>query len=155
MNLRNFAGIAAAFFLTQSGTAAADGGLADGLRQCAAIPDVTKRTACYDALATSTKESPSSFGNETTAQSRADRSAEESDQVQGITARITDYTFTPFGKFVVVLDNGQIWQEQEGESDRAHLSGAGNTISISRGAFGSYAAAINDGHHQFKVTRVK
>jgi hypothetical protein len=155
MNRWNFAALAAAIFLIQTGSAPADGSLADGLRQCAAIADMTKRTACYDTLATSAQQTPSSFGRETTNQARADRRSEESDEIQGIAAKITNYTFTPFGKFVVVLDNGQIWQEQEGDSDRAHLSGTGNTISISRGAFGSYAAVINDGHHQFKVTRVK
>jgi hypothetical protein len=144
MNLRNFAGLSAAFFLVQMGTCLADGTLADGLRQCAAIADVSKRTACYDALATST-QGPSGFG----------LPARDTEQLDSLRARVTAYSFTPFGKFVVVLDNGQIWQQSEGDADRAHLTGATNTIEISRGAFGSYAAVLNDGHHQFKVTRVK
>ncbi|HEY1631846.1 MAG TPA: hypothetical protein VGF56_11055 [Rhizomicrobium sp.] len=119
----------------------ADTSLAEGLRQCAAITDTEKRTACYDALAT-TAQGPAGFGR-------------DSSTLDSIEAKVTAYSFTPFGKFVVVLDNGQIWQQSEGDPDRAHLTGASNTVSISRGAFGSYAATINDGHHQFKVTRVR
>ncbi len=70
---------------------------------------------------------------------------------------MTDYSYTPFGKFIVFLDNGQVWRQQDGDSDRAHFSGdpRDNKVLISRGAFGSYNLQLNDAHHQFKVVRVK
>jgi hypothetical protein len=77
--------------------------------------------------------------------------------VNDITATVTDYSFTPFGKFIVFLDNGQIWRQQEGDSDRAHFQGTptDNKVILTRGAFGSYNLQLNDSHHQFKVIRVK
>ncbi len=74
-----------------------------------------------------------------------------------ITATVTDYSFTPFGKFIVFLDNGQIWRQQEGDADRAHFQGTptDNKVILTRGAFGSYNLQLNDSHHQYKVIRVK
>ncbi|HTQ13400.1 MAG TPA: hypothetical protein VMH86_05945 [Rhizomicrobium sp.] len=100
---------------------------------------------------------PQQFGQESTPQAKREQSAIETTEVDSITAGVTDYSYNPFGKFIVFLDNGQVWRQQEGESDRAHFSGdpKDNKVTITRGAFGSYNLAINDSHHQFKVVRVK
>ena len=66
MKLRNFAGLLVGLCLVQMGTARADTSLAEGLRQCAAITDTEKRTACYDALAT-TSQGPAGFGRDSNA----------------------------------------------------------------------------------------
>jgi len=76
--------------------------------------------------------------------------------LDSITATVTDYSFNPYGKFVVFLDNGQIWKQLESDSGiKARFEKGGkNTIVISRGLIGSYNANINDGP-TYKVTRVK
>lgn len=100
---------------------------------------------------------PQTFGQESTPQAKTEEKTLEQEEVNAITAGVTDYSYTPFGKFIVFLDNGQVWRQQEGDSDRAHFSGApkDNKVTITRGAFGSYNMQVNDAHHQFKVVRVK
>ncbi|HSC60983.1 MAG TPA: hypothetical protein VLC29_07100 [Rhizomicrobium sp.] len=74
--------------------------------------------------------------------------------LDSITAGVSDYSINPFGKFIVFLDNGQVWKEVD--ADIAHFNkGAANTVTIERGALGSYNLRINDGNKVFKVTRVK
>jgi hypothetical protein len=77
--------------------------------------------------------------------------------LDSISANVTDLAFTPFGKFIVFLDNGQIWRQLEGDADRAHFKKdpKDNRITISRGALGSYNLTINDSSKVFKVIRVK
>jgi hypothetical protein len=77
--------------------------------------------------------------------------------LDSITAGVTEYAFTPFGKFVVFLDNGQVWRQQEGDADVAHFykDPKDNQVTISRGFIGSYNLTINDNEKMFKVVRVK
>ncbi len=76
--------------------------------------------------------------------------------LESITAAVTDYSFTPYGKFVVFLDNGQIWRQLESDTGvKARFAKGGkNTVVISRGLIGSYNMNINDGP-TYKVKRVK
>ncbi|MBS0274188.1 MAG: hypothetical protein JSR55_07245 [Proteobacteria bacterium] len=77
--------------------------------------------------------------------------------IDSITAKLTDYSFTPFHKFIIFLDNGQVWRQIQGDSEIAHFSraAADNTVTIERGAIGSYNLRINDSNKIFKVSRVK
>jgi hypothetical protein len=76
--------------------------------------------------------------------------------IDSITAGVSDYAFNPFGHFTVFLDNGQIWQQLEGDVDVAHFSRSHpNKVTISRGALGSYELSINDQDSVFKVKRLK
>ena len=76
--------------------------------------------------------------------------------LDSITATVTDYSFNPYEKFVVFLDNGQIWKQLESDSGKARfLKGEKNTVTISRGFVGSYNLVVNDSNMEFKVTRVK
>ena len=77
--------------------------------------------------------------------------------VDSITAGVSDVAYTPFGKFIVFLDNGQVWRQIEGDADHAIFKrpAKDNKVTISRGFIGSYNLTINDGEKLFKVTRVK
>jgi hypothetical protein len=76
--------------------------------------------------------------------------------IDSITAKVTDYAFNPFGKFVVFLESGQVWKQIGAESDVATLKkGGDNTVLISRGMFGSYNMQFNGSNKVFKVKRVK
>jgi hypothetical protein len=77
--------------------------------------------------------------------------------VDSITAGLTDVAYTPFGRFIVFLENGQVWRQIEGDADRATFKkpAKDNRVTISRGFIGSYNLVINDSAKMYKVTRVK
>ena len=77
--------------------------------------------------------------------------------VERISAAVTDYSLTPIGRFVVFLDNGQVWRQLDADTTRALFkrAAADNKVTISRGAFGSYNLQLNESNALFKVTRVK
>ena len=79
----------------------------------------------------------------------------EPQALDSITAAVTDYSFNPYGRFLVILDNGQIWHQLASDPTTAHFpKGQKNTVTISRGFIGSYNITINDGP-SYKVRRVK
>lgn len=99
---------------------------------------------------------PQQFGSDKLATVHAqEQSAAQT--VDSISAGVTDYAFTPFGKFIVFLDNGQVWRQEEGDADRAFFRKVpkDNTVTIGRGLLGSYNLKINDSEKIYKVTRVK
>ena len=77
--------------------------------------------------------------------------------MDSITASVTEYAFTPFGKFIVFLDNGQVWKQMQGDADHAISSKnpKDNKVTISRGFIGSYNLSVNDSAKIYKVERVK
>ena len=78
-------------------------------------------------------------------------------ELDSITSGVTEYSVNPFGKFIVFLDNGQVWHQLEGDSEVAHFrkNPKDNTVKIERGALGSYNLYINDSVKIYKVTRIK
>ncbi|HWY13711.1 MAG TPA: hypothetical protein VNX86_01060 [Rhizomicrobium sp.] len=77
--------------------------------------------------------------------------------VDSITAGVSEFAYNPVGKFILFLDNGQVWKQIEGDVDRAvfRKPAKDNKVTISRGFIGSYNLTINDSAKVFKVTRVK
>ena len=76
--------------------------------------------------------------------------------IDSITAKVTNYAIDPFGKFVIFLDDDQVWQQLQGDSEHASFhKGGGDTVTISRGFIGSYNLQINDSNKVFKVNRIK
>ena len=104
----------------------------------------------------SQQTTPQQFGND---QLPSTHAAEEhaAAEIDSISAGVTEVSFTPFGKFIVFLDNGQIWRQIEGDADRATFKkpAKDNKVTISRGFIGSYNLSINDSNKVYKVTRVK
>ncbi|HEY5046723.1 MAG TPA: hypothetical protein VII49_01720 [Rhizomicrobium sp.] len=104
----------------------------------------------------SQQTTPEQFGADQLPETHAkeDKAALE---VDSIAAGVTDYAYTPFGKFIVFLDNGQVWRQSEGDADHARFEKIAkeNKVTISRGLLGSYNLKINDSDKLFKVDRVK
>lgn len=101
---------------------------------------------------------PAEFGSERTAAVQEKREEVKArEEITSITTKLTDVAFTPFGKFIVFLDNGQVWRQLPADSDKAHFRStpSDNEVTISRGALGSYNLQINDSEHIYKVSRVK
>ncbi|MGQ0741264.1 MAG: hypothetical protein ACT4OG_03065 [Alphaproteobacteria bacterium] len=157
------------------------------LAQCAEAKDSIERLACFDKLAPQLRETvaamkkpserteedrislfgfdfggvfgsregpttPEEFGK---AQVRAPE--EEVEILESITAGVTEYAMTPFGKFIVFLDNGQVWRQLDADTGVARFlkPASRNKVIISRGLLGSYNLKINDQNLIFKARRVK
>jgi len=76
--------------------------------------------------------------------------------IDSITAAVTDYSFTPYGKFILFLDNGQVWRQLDSDEGEAHFSKSiKHTVTISRGMIGSYNLVVDGASRLFKVRRVK
>ncbi|MGD0190182.1 MAG: hypothetical protein ABSD74_05540 [Rhizomicrobium sp.] len=105
---------------------------------------------------TAQQTTPQQFGADQLPETHAkeDTAAKE---VDSITARVTEYAYTPFGKFIVFLDNGQVWRQVPGDADHAtfHKAASDNTVTVSRGFLGTYNLKINDSEKIFKAERVK
>ena len=99
---------------------------------------------------------PQKFGSENLPETKQ-KVEEAQTELDSITAGLTEVAFTPFGKFIVFLDNGQIWRQLPGDSDLAQFRkpAKNNKVTISRGFIGSYNLTVNDSSKTFKVERVK
>ena len=104
-----------------------------------------------------TQTTPQQFGVENTEAARTERESPQANQIESISAGVTEYAYNPFGKFIVFLDNGQVWKQVPGDADRARFKrkAADNTVAISRGFIGSYNLSINGSNRIYKVTRIK
>jgi len=104
----------------------------------------------------SQQTTPQAFGSDRLPETHA-KEETAAVAVDSITAGVTDYAYTPFGKFIVFLDNGQVWRQIEGDADHAvfRKSAKDNKVTINRGLIGSYNLMINGSERVFKVTRVK
>jgi len=102
---------------------------------------------------------PSEFGRERLEREEAEVAKQEApaplDEV--LFAKPVDITYDALGRFMVVLDNGQIWRQIEGDSttSRFKRNAAENEIRIERGSLGSYNLFINDLNRSVKVRRIK
>ena len=120
----------------------------------AAAPPPSPRTAQpgfgYNSAAPSRQTTPEAFGSE-----NIQRPASAS-PVDSITAAITDFSFTPQGRFILTLANGQMWQQIEGDVVRPMLDHRHTrSVTISRGLLGSYNLSFSDQRGRFKVERTR
>ena len=75
--------------------------------------------------------------------------------IDSITANVKDYAYNPFGKVVVFLEGGEVWQQIQGDPEHAMFSKSGNNVVISRGVMGSYNMQVNGSNKVIKVRRIK
>lgn len=138
------AAVAAALGILAGYSHAADGtdDLVTALTACADEATDAARLACYDALASrvSASRPASSAGNDaerfglgTPARPRAQ--ADAADGPASIQSRVVRVREPPTGEALIELENGQVWRQ----SDTATLLlKAGDVVTISRGALGSF-----------------
>jgi hypothetical protein len=83
--------------------------------------------------------------------------AEEAQVLESISAGVTEYARTPFGKFIVFLDNGQVWRQLDSDTGVIHFShdATENKVVISRGILDSYNLKLDDHNQIYKVKRLK
>jgi hypothetical protein len=71
-----------------------------------------------------------------------------------VVAAITSHEIMPDGRFVVTLDNGQVWRQLSADAGKAQFRDR-NRVVISRGFWHSYDLKLNSMNAVFKVERVK
>jgi hypothetical protein len=95
---------------------------------------------------------PEVFGSESLP---AEASPDAAPPLDSISAAVAKVSFGPTGRFTVVLDNGQVWQQLTGDTDKARFPSDTVMVTISRGLIGSYNLSIGDSAKTFKVRRIK
>ena len=111
---------------------------------CAQLRNDTERLACYDqafgkpaAAAAATAAAPNEqFGFTEKELARSTGQSAASAAPESVTAAITSVVRRHDGKFVVALDNAQVWAQSEFNS-QADVE-IGDSVTVRRGALGSY-----------------
>jgi len=124
---------------------------------CASVRDDRERLRCYDQAfgkpAEPVAAAPKAqFGFTEKEVARNTGQTAESAAPSSVTATITSLARLHDGKFVVTLDNAQVWSQSEFNS-QADV-GIGDTITVRRGALGSYLLVTKAGIGT-RVRRVK
>ena len=148
----------------------------EDLRVCRSIEDPLERVACYDAAvdaAAADTTAPIIATTETSirettvvpdepAQPEVDpvilfgrnessiKDALEVEDISEIVFPVANVRKTPVGRLVIVLENGQIWVQADGE--RLNLK-PGNEVRIRTGLGGSYYLNKTSGSRSIKVRR--
>ena len=105
----------------------------------------------------SQQTTPDKFGSEALPQEPpkpGEPPAEE--PLESIAAKVTEVTYTRFGKFMVFLDNGQVWRQLDADDAKTMFSTHNeNKVTISRGFLGSYVLMIDGSVKTYKVKQIK
>jgi hypothetical protein len=128
--------------------------------RCTGITSAAERLKCYDAAADrlgfglpppprEPVTKPEEFGN-TPPPARAN-------EVKELSATVVEFSKTPRGRAVFVLDNGQTWRQLDSDTTEVREPPGGQPmrVLIETGAFGSYNLAIEGRAGSVKVRRLK
>lgn len=82
---------------------------------------------------------------------------DELDNVDSIEAGIVEIGRSLNGKIIVILDNGQVWRQLDGDTSKPYIRKniEGLTAKIKKGVLGSYLVRISGTNVAFKARRVK
>jgi hypothetical protein len=99
------------------------------------------------------RQTESQFGAETLKkESREAAGAPEPlDEISGVIAKLV---FSPTGRAIVTLDNGQVWRQIEGDSD-VFRGKQGEKAKIERAILGTYNLTVDGRNQLIKVQRVR
>jgi len=147
-----------------AGTVGAEEHLSGALVDCRAINDEVERLACYDQLAdvyreVEWKEEPSSVlavapsapPAVVATESDFGRSKEVTNPPDSIVGDIDEIDRTAYGKLILRLENGQVWQQLD--SRRMTLR-EGDEVRISRAMSGSFLLQKASGGTSIRVRRI-
>lgn len=81
------------------------------------------------------------------------KEAEERQQFEQLTAKVSELGTLAHGELLLTLDNGQVWQQKSGE--RAMRIKVGDDVTIRRASLGSFLLTSGVAKGSMRVTRVK
>lgn len=157
--------VCAALLVRWSAPEAAEAAEAASIERCRALNESAQRLLCYDTLfprvsPSSGSSAPQPLPAAPTASGQAPDDAIQTfglngareRAIKGVSATVTELHHEPDGRFVVYLDNGQVWRQIE--TDDWAPPRKGERVRIRRAALGSYMleTAENLATH---VTRIR
>jgi FtsP/CotA-like multicopper oxidase with cupredoxin domain len=122
-----------------SKSAAAAGAAAAGTAAAPKSPAVASPTAVHAAPAAATPKDPvTEFGLTEAAKQAKDpaKAAEAAKAPTSMTAKVISLRFKKYGEFVVTLDNGQVWEQNEPMPSA--IVRVGDTVTVKKAVLGSY-----------------
>lgn len=135
------------------------------MQACVGIASDKDRLGCYDTamgrakpvVATTDLPEPKptvtpeqAFGSENLRRPKEEREAEQS---QALEATIQEILTAARGELVLILDNGQIWRQNEAIS--LPPVRVGDPVVIKRGLLGSYRMTLKKQYRTINVRRIK
>jgi len=138
--------------------------------RCGAIADPAARLTCYDSANSVHPNSGTAqsvhwpeFGNGQTSETHGQHEPPIVLRDSGPTrsaplrAKVVNFSFSRSKRFVVTLDDGQVWRQLGSDSGVAQFNKAdeNNHVLISRGFLRSFDLKLNDRSDVFKVERIK
>jgi hypothetical protein len=123
--------------------------LLGSLRECASMTEDDERLACFDKVAASLA---AGTVREASAPAPANQPSPKAEVPTRVSAKVTTLRELSTGELLIELDNGERWRTIA-EDARLMLK-VGDTVTISRGAFGSFRLAT-PGNRFARVNRVR
>ena len=144
----------AATLMCGHGAALGDDSVIDRMRACAAESDEAKRLACYD-LQIGRSKSGQNDELGVTGELLRQKQKQAGMTVAtpaDVTAKVAALANRGSGKFVVTLDNGQVWAQQEVPDFTLQV---GDVVTLRRGVLGALWMVNPSGRDQVRVQRIK
>jgi len=80
--------------------------------------------------------------------------AGQPEEADTISSALKSFSYTPTGRVIVTLANGQVWRQIDGDTSQFRAK-EGETITIERAILGSYNMTVSSHTRMFKVRRVQ
>ena len=144
----------------------------NALLECAEIIDDTRRLACFDSAAKNIsgsanitqkviptkQEKVADFGKTQLRKSpvkavRSEQKKVEAKDLKEITLKVKKSAYTATEKFVLFMENGQVWKQKDGRKIR--LPKGQFEVVIKKGAIGGFNMIVPTKRTIIKVTRLK
>ncbi len=111
--------------------------------------------AVAEAPETTEPEKPTGLGAEQV-MARQTSEDEDDDDKDAITVAIADFAKTNTGRLVIVLQNGQVWRQVEGDTQDLNLSrGRKLTAEVWNSSLGGYKLRITEAKRTIRVRRLQ
>ena len=158
----------------------------DEILACRAVDNEAERLACFDRTTTPTADSiaaattpdegdgrqslaqasndgasliDDSFGAKDLQQRRSKKEKKKKDESdEQLRAKLVGLRFTNSGRYIITLDNGQVWRQIRGDTETLRfprITGDGVPIIIKEALFGSYRLRTEASKRTIRVERIK
>lgn len=129
----------------------------DALTRCRQIEDIEERVACYDKVVDSLSESvaipqaQALFGRGDAEAKRIVETTLAIEQIDRVTAVVTEIRESATRKLIITLDNGQIWRQLDSQTMRLKN---GESVIVRKASLNSFLMAKKSGGRSIRVRRV-
>lgn len=130
------------------------GALSQGRMETSAAPVTRERQAAAPAPAAPVLTAEESFGRDDLPEVRKE---ENEKKLKMITANVVEIGRNNRGKYVVILDNGQIWRQINADTNRLRVpkDAEGLVAEVKRKMLGAHDLSLNTGNRTIRVERIK